>query len=201
MQNRIATAISYLFHPLFMPTVGILILFNSGSYLTNIPNDYKNYIYLIVFVGTAVLPISIFPVFMYSELIRDIHVDKRKERLLPLMITSILYFICYFMISGNPVAHGIEVFMLAASISVLITFLVSFFWKISTHMTGIGGITGLILGLSVTFSSDLMFYLILAFLASGVIAFARLQLNAHSPSQLTAGYFLGLTVMFAAYLL
>ena len=35
--ERIARVISYIYHPLIMPTLGMLVLFNSGTYLSYLP--------------------------------------------------------------------------------------------------------------------------------------------------------------------
>ena len=68
-------------------------------------------------------------------------------------------------------------------------------WKVSAHMIGIGGLIGLIISLSVLYSVSMMLYLILATMLSGLIGFARLSLNAHSPAQVYAGLGTGFMVM------
>jgi hypothetical protein len=69
--------------------------------------------------------------------------------------------------------------------------IISLFWKISLHSAGIGGITGLIIILSVAYSIDMTFFLSAAILISGLIITIRLVLNTHTVLQLVAGYVLG----------
>jgi membrane-associated phospholipid phosphatase len=75
---------------------------------------------------------------------------------------------------------------------VFIVLIISMFWKISIHMAGIGGITALIIILSVVYRTDMTLLLCIALLLSGIIASIRLALKAHSPAQLLAGYIVGI---------
>ena len=68
-------------------------------------------------------------------------------------------------------------------------------------MVGWGGIVGLVLSLSLRFSTDLMLFLILAILVSGCIGFARLRLNAHNPLQVYAGFLVGFLTVLTVYIL
>ena len=78
---------------------------------------------------------------------------------------------------------------------------ISYFWKISAHLVGWGGLVGLILILSLRFNTDLMLFLILAILSSGFIGFARLKLEAHNPLQVYSGFLLGFVIMIVVFLL
>jgi hypothetical protein len=68
-------------------------------------------------------------------------------------------------------------------------------------MIGWGGLTGLILILSLKFNSNLMFFLITSILMSGLIGFARLKLEEHSPAQIYTGYLMGIVVMMAVFII
>ncbi|MBN2350376.1 MAG: phosphatase PAP2 family protein [Bacteroidales bacterium] len=200
LQNQFASVISIIFHPVLMPTLGLIIIFNSGSYISDYPPELKRITYLVVFISTTVLPLSILPFFLYHKMVMDIQLSTRKERIIPYIIAVLLYAACYYLISNKSLAQLIPDFLLAATISVFIILLVSFFWKISAHMVGIGGITGLIIGLSVRLNLDLMVFLIVALLISGLVGYSRIRLESHTPGQVFAGYLVGLLTVLIIYI-
>ncbi len=58
-------------------------------------------------------------------------------------------------------------------------------------MIGIGGITGIITLLSKIHDEVLLYPLSITFLIAGLIAFSRLQQEAHNTKQIIAGFCLG----------
>jgi membrane-associated phospholipid phosphatase len=71
--------------------------------------------------------------------------------------------------------------------------LISFFWKISVHTTGIAGpVTGLVYVFG--WKAVPMYLLLLP------VGWARLKLKVHTPSQLIAGIFVAVLVTFVVYI-
>ena len=62
-------------------------------------------------------------------------------------------------------------------------------------MAGVGGLTGLILTLSIIYTLDMTFFLTVTVLISGIVASARLALKAHTPMQIITGYLTGFLVV------
>jgi len=81
--------------------------------------------------------------------------------------------------------------MIGGVASVICAFIINLKWKVSAHMTGIGGLLGALISTSILLEVDLISYVILSIFVSGLIASSRLILNAHTPLQLIAGFFLG----------
>ena len=78
-----------------------------------------------------------------------------------------------------------------SSIFILIlAFLITKKWKISLHMLGIGGATGSFFALNIVFGS-LYYWVIAFFFLSGLLAFSRLDLQAHNRLQVYSGFLLG----------
>jgi membrane-associated phospholipid phosphatase len=196
MEKRIASIVSYVTHPMLIPILGLLVISNSGTYAADLDHRFTQFIYLSVFIFTLVLPASLIPLFFYSGLAKNIHFSERRERLIPLYITLIFYLAAYFLIKKLPISMVYQRFLFAACLSMLFLLGISYFWKISAHLVGWGGLIGLVLSLSLRFSTDLMLFLIIGILLAGGIGFARLKLNAHNPLQVYAGFLLGfLTVL------
>jgi membrane-associated phospholipid phosphatase len=199
MEIRIANIISYIFHPLFIPMLGLLIISNSSTYAADLDHRFTSFIYFSVFVLTLLFPLVLIPFFYYGKLTSKIQLADQRERLMPFLITFVLYFIAYLLIRKLPISHVYQRFLFAACLSVLLVILISYFWKISAHMVGWGGLVGLILSLSIRFETDLMLFLIIAILISGLVGFARLKLEVHNQLQVFSGFLVGLFTILAVF--
>lgn len=201
MEQRFARIISWLFHPLLMPMYGILVITFSGTYAGITDLRELRYVNMLVFGMTFALPAAFIPLYLYIRLVRNVEMEERQERIVPYGITLAFYLAAYLLVREIPVSRVYKEFMLAACLSLFLVFIVSIFWKISAHMAGLGGVTALILSLSVFLEADLMLYLLIAVLSAGLTAYARLRLDAHDPFQVYSGFLLGfvtvLTIFFA----
>ena len=197
MGKTFSRIISTLFHPLILPTLGIIVIFNSGSYM-----DYfllynsRKIVLVIVFLSTMVLPLTFVPFYLFQKIIKTIQMESNRERLVPFFITFCLYIFCYYLLYriGSPAI--INKMILAGATSILVLFLLSIKWKISAHMIGIGGFTGALIALSFLLKVNMQYYIIASVLVSGIIGYARLRLLAHSPKQIYIGWFTGLIISF-----
>ncbi len=194
--NRTARVISYILHPLLAPIAGIFLLTHSGTYVADLNENIKNLIYLIVATLTFVIPVCMIPLYLYFKVIRNIEITRRHERLLPLYITFISYIAAYLLIKRLPVSQLYGRFIFSSCIVLLILIVISHFWQISAHMAGLGGLSGLVIILSKKLGADLMLYLLILFLISGIAGSARLKLNAHSSAQVYSGYLIGLFIVY-----
>jgi membrane-associated phospholipid phosphatase len=200
MGNKIAKLLSVLFHPLLMPTYAILILFNINShYLNVLPFDYKLILLGFVFVFTFILPaVSMF--FMVKlKLVESIEMHSSKERPIPLIIVSLFFYATYHIFRELPVDTIFTMFMLGATVLVLLSLLINYFHKISLHMMALGGLMATIIGFSFLIHQDIRIYLFLIIFISGITGTARLKLDAHTPSQVYTGFLLGASVMLGLF--
>jgi hypothetical protein len=177
-----------------MPAAGMLILFNSQTVLDYLPFEAKKVIFLIVFISTAILPLTFIPFYYFQKIIKSIYLETKKERLIPFFITAVLYYFAYYLLVrlGAPVT--INLFILASASAVLLLFLLSFKWKISAHMTGIGGLAGALIALSFRLQVNLDYFIIATILASGILGYSRLKLKSHQPFEIYTGWLAGLTL-------
>jgi hypothetical protein len=193
--------ISYLFHPILIPLTGLFIILNSGSYISVLDISIKRMLYLIVGTFTLLLPLALLSLFLFSGSIQTVKMEDRRQRMIPYFITFILFYTAYFLVKKLPVSSFISAFLLASAMSLLMVTIITGFWKISTHMTGMGGLTGLILALSYVFDADTMYYLVIVLFLSGLLAAARIRLDAHKPAEIYTGYILGFIMVSAICLL
>ena len=196
MQTILARAISIIFHPLITPPLGMLLIFHSGTYLEFLSYPQKKAIFLILFTGTTILPLSLAPVMILQNIITDIKMENHRERVVPLLITTLFYAFTWFIMVRLNAPDLITIYTITAGLAVLFCALISMKWKISLHMTALGALAGVLLAIAFRFDVNLQLYLKLVFMAGGLVGWARLSLKAHTPAQIYAGYAGGLALAF-----
>ncbi len=196
LARGVARLFSVLFHPLFIPTLGIFILFRLDTYLSfSIVPEARRLIILMIFINTAVAPVLSILVLKYTGHVRDYLLRERNERILPLLIASLMFFLTYYFLRQLSLPGLLYFYLMGATLLVLISLMVSFLWKISIHMVSLGGFTAFMIITSLLLNTDLILLITASFLVSGITGASRLYLGAHTPAQVYAGYILGLGSM------
>jgi len=77
---------------------------------------------------------------------------------------------------------------------------INYFWKISLHMLGMGGLTGVFLGFALRIGIDIFPFLAFLIFLSGLVGYARLKVNSHNPPQVYVGYIVGVVLMIVVYM-
>ena len=132
--------------------------------------------------------------------ISSYRVDERRERLLPLLIGAICYVLCAITIARIPSAAFLRKFMLAAACCEVMCLVVSGYWKISLHLTGMGAVVALLVVMNILGVGNMMIPLMVAILLAGALASARLYLGCHNAAQVLAGFCGGFVVTVLAVL-
>lgn len=193
--EKISKAISYIFHPLLIPSLGMLVLYNSGTYLSYLPFGMKKWMLIIVFLCTYVVPLAFIPFFLYQRVIMNIQMGSRRERYVPLAISFFLYIFCFYLIRRISIPHLYHSFILSTLLSIMVAMLITLRYKISLHMMGFGGLVALIGFLAFYLHVDLRFYIGISIVLSGVIGTARIFLKAHTPGEVYTGFITGFSVV------
>jgi membrane-associated phospholipid phosphatase len=201
MNKKIAKLITGIFNPLLMPTLGILILFNTNSYYSMLSYDAQKVIFLTIIISTCLLPLSFLPLFYYQSIIKDINMKSNKERIIPFFVIFVIYFLAYFLLNNMGVPPVINNVILGASITILLLALIAFKWKISAHMAGIGGLIAALLIFSFKLHANLLLYLIIAIVVAGLIGTSRITLKAHTPKEIYSGFGLGVATLLLTFLI
>ena len=196
MQNLLARVISYLLHPLLIPVYVLLLVLNtSDTSNLMIPFSYKITLFGMVALTTVLFPLFLTFLLFRFRLISSIYVDQREERVYLILAVAIFYYLTYYLLKGVSLSIIFNYFMLGSALLALVTLILNFYFKVSLHMIGVGSLCGLLLGISIKYGVRAEIPLYLSILASGITGFARLELNAHRPSEIYWGYFLGVTGM------
>jgi membrane-associated phospholipid phosphatase len=77
---------------------------------------------------------------------------------------------------------------------------VTFFWKMSAHMTGLGGLLAVVWVMGSYFSTFSVVYLLLLSLGlTGIVASSRLYLDAHRPVEVYGGLLAGFIICWLGF--
>ncbi|MBC8487827.1 MAG: PAP2 family protein [Bacteroidetes bacterium] len=202
MEEKIAKIISVVFYPMLIPSYTILILFNINNYISLlIPFSAKLLILGMVFITTFLFPILFIFIMKRKGIVKTLQMETREERIYPFAVTAIFYFLSYYMLKQLHISDIYYLFLLGATFLIIIALLITFYWKISVHMIGIGGMLGALIGISFRINIDFVILIALTVLCSGIVGFARLKLNAHIPLQIYTGFLSGVIIMLLVFLI
>jgi hypothetical protein len=189
--------ISSIFHPLIMPVIGLLLIFNTDSYLNYaIPSALKKAIIGLVGICTFAIPLLIALLLVNRKVINSLEMETQKERNIPYAITIIFFILTLTLLKKAPVPPIIYNFIIGATLSVMLAFIINLKWKISAHMIGIGGLVGALFCVASLLEVYLLPQIVFALLIAGLIGSSRLLLKAHTPPQIYLGFVVGVFCQF-----
>ena len=139
----LAHIISATLQPLLMPSlVFYMALFHIDN-STNLTDQGKWTIVSLIFLTTCFIPICTILMFRFTKVIKDLQMTSRKERFLPFMFISVFYVLVTYLFHRQlPLNNLLSATLIAMTIVVVITNLITFFWKISAHSAGVTGLVG-----------------------------------------------------------
>ena len=194
IMSNIARTASIVFHPLLIPTLGFLLLFNSDFYFALLPWNIKRFLLLVVILSTCVLPALSILLLAYNRKL-DLNMDKNTDRILPLILSSIFYYVGYLIIQKLPIFPIFNFFLIASILVQIALIFITLRWKISAHSAAIGGLLGGFFALSFRQGENPVLIIISLILISGIVGTARLILGKHTSWQVYTGFLLGFLVM------
>lgn len=197
MNQLTAKIISYVFQPLAMPFISVLLALQLDPFLNSyFSGPAKTAIYSVMALNTFLVPTILVIYLKKLKVISSLDVENRRERFIPFAITLALYITTYVLLKRSELPVVIYSMVGGSIVAMIIAFLITLFWKISIHMTGVGGVIGLMCAL---FDMHMFFpisILALLILLAGFIGTARMVLNVHTLAQVVCGFFLGFFAQF-----
>lgn len=194
MSNRqliqISRILSILFSPFYAPMWAFIWMF-CFSYLKMLPMGYKIFILSLVWITTVFIPrfgINVFRIVMDWT---HWQLSHREHRHLPYIVSASSYLACLIIMTKLNVPMFIRGIVLTAFVSQIICVLINAWWKVSTHMVGMGGLVGALIAFSMLFYFNPVFLLCLLLILSGLIGTARMILRQHTLAQVFVGFIIG----------
>ncbi len=201
LMKKAAPLISYLLHPILMPTLGLLIILNSGTYLALLDPAAKRAILFVMALGTLVFPLMMLPVLQYRQLVmKNGQAPTKLDQLVPQIIILILYIITFIYFLRLPLSQVIHAYVLSVTGTFFLVLVLNLKFRISINAAAMGGMTGLIIALIFLYETPLQGLLILSLFAGGLSGSSRLA-QGENWGGVLIGYLLGLLVVLLTILL
>ncbi|UFH47013.1 hypothetical protein LNP27_02995 [Flavobacterium galactosidilyticum] len=188
--KKILPSFSYIFHPIFIPALATMFyLFYQGA---NFITQEKLFIFFQVAIVTIVIPLLVFLLLRATGNVDTIMIAKTSQRKIPLVIHCFLLILLVrksITIERYPELHF---FLLGALMSTMLALVLLFGnIKASLHMIAISSLTVFVIGLSFHFQFQNIVAISLLILLNGIVASSRLEMKAHTNTELVLGFFLG----------
>jgi hypothetical protein len=145
-----------------------------------------------VFLFTFIYPLIAILLLRKLNFIDSLEMHDSKQRIIPLMITIVLYIWTYLVVKDKHFPIIMRVFMMGSVASLIISFAINVFHKLSLHMVGISGSLICLLLLMMVSRTDLSYVFLWMILITGLVATARLYLNAHTLREVYTGFLVGI---------
>jgi hypothetical protein len=192
-----AHVLSYVFHPIFLPTSGLVIVFALNGFIASTtPFDKQVFLVSWIFVNTAIIPF-LFTLFLrWKKMVSSIQLETREDRIVPFTFALFFYLTNYWLLRDIYMPTIIYSLFLGSSIAVALALVFNFFTKISIHMVGMGGITASIYGMAQLYDLPLINFVIFGIVASGLVGSARYILESHNLKQIYLGWVTGFVTVY-----
>lgn len=185
-------------HPVIISTVSAIVYFI--LFPKYLPQAFKYKILLVIFISTYVIPVLFLFILKQRKTIDDFHLKTIKERKLPILFFAVITTLLAYRLLEVRVVNLLAISFLGASLSMFFVY-VLFFVRIKTslHTMAIGGLLGFVVLLSYHYEIRLLMLISVLFILSGLLAFARLKLKAHTSKEVYLGFSIGVLSQFIVY--
>lgn len=194
----LAQTCSILLHPLLMPTYGMALYFGAVQRLRpefSVPYSIVGVVGTSMF--TLLIPAGCIIFLWKTKRIDSLHIDNPKQRTSPYIYTIMAYgFWAYFVDQVLYLPTLILLIAIGAVLALIAVTVINHWWKISAHLTGIGGLLGGICSFALHYGYMSITLIIITLLVALILMYARLYLQAHTALQVVCGLLLGLLCTF-----
>jgi hypothetical protein len=192
---KTANVLSVMFHPLFIPLYGLLLIYSSPTLLSFIPLQLKWTIFIMVMANNVLLPLSLAAVLYYRGVIKTFNARDRNERVVLLTFALVMYTITALLMLRIQVPNLFRAYFISIAIVTLVTLVITAFYRTSLHAAGIGGLLSLIIFMILLYDIRSAWQLVAVLIFGGAVMSSRLYLDDHTPTEVWTGLFAGAGVM------
>lgn len=194
--------ISYVFHPLFIPTYIFFFLMTQVPYeFAGITTWQLKMRLFGLFWLTAFFPA--FAVFLLWRLkfSESMFLKTQKERIIPFVITMFFYWWMYYLsrnFTDQPIV--LKFFFMGIFIATSIGLVFNNFMKISLHAMAAGGGAAAIILFSYYYQTPFGVFISIALLLTGIICTSRLLVSDHTEKEIYFGLLVGAGCQWVSYI-
>lgn len=188
--NFILKSISYIFHPIVMPFLGVAFYFSKSPRYIPIQLIQAKLISLSIL--TILLPILLYFLLKTLGKTDSIHLETPQERIIPLILNAVITLLILFRVLPSNEIIELYYFFVGILISTLSCLILAFLnFKASIHLMAVSGVFMFYVALSIHFSININGTLALMAILIGAITSSRLHLKAHDYKELIIGFCIG----------
>ncbi len=193
--KRVAELLSVAFHPIFMPLYGLLIIYSSHTLHSFMPAEIKRMIFILVTANNVMIPLALATVLYARGAISTFNARDRNERMILLTFSVVMYSITAFLLLRMQIPSLFRAYFISIAIVTLITLVITVFYRISLHASGIGGLLVLIVFMILLYNNSMVWQMVAVLVTGGAVMASRIHLQDHSPSEVWTGLLAGVATM------
>jgi hypothetical protein len=194
-RTKAAEVLSVIFHPIFIPLYGLLIIYSSPTLLSFIPSELKRLIFFLVLTNNVIIPLALAAILYFRGAISTFNARDRNERVILLTFALMMYTLTAYLLLRMQAPNMFRAYFISVAVVTLITLLITIFYRISLHAAGIGGLLVLIIFMIVLYDISTVWQLIAVLIVGGAVMSSRIWLDDHTPSEVWTGLAAGALVM------
>ena len=198
--RAIASFISYVFHPVFVPVYLVLFMVYVHPYLfAGFDGFGRSMIVMRAVIMYAFFPAITVVLLKAVKFIDTIYLKTQKDRIIPLVACGIWYFWMWFVERGleeypKPAVQLALAIWLSASFGLMANIVM----KVSLHAIAMGVMLTFILLLAFSQSLNFGIYISIALLITGLVCTSRFIVSDHHPKEVYGGLGIGMFSMLIA---
>lgn len=197
-----ARFLSVLLHPVLMPLLTVaMAMYVDPPLVYFIPPASRWTMLAMLGVMTIVFPVASTFLLMRAGVVQSVQMPSRQERIAPYLMTLIHFGLAYYLFRQAPVHPALLSILFGTLVATALTLVITFFWKISAHMVGIGGLAGALTALSILHGTPQLPFIAAVIVTGGSLGTARLLVSDHTQGQVVGGALLGWACVHATTLL
>ncbi|MEO6165930.1 MAG: hypothetical protein ABIO46_14285 [Chitinophagales bacterium] len=194
-----AKIISFLFHPLVLPTYAFLLIYWTNPLLfTNYDSTELGKIFLTVFINTFLFPVIAILLIWRLGFVKSLYMESQQERMVPYLTSGAMYIWTYVVFRKSGLPEILSIVILGATITLFACFMITIFRKISIHTASMACLFILTFAMCLLSQTDYSFLLMTTALMAGVVGSSRILTGAHDLNEIALGYFIGVVSQLVA---
>lgn len=194
--------ISFFFHPINFSIIGAIIYFIFVPKYIYKPQEYL--LLTIVFIGTYLIPLILVFLMKRARIISSYDMKTVEERKFPLLVLMAISLFIAKWLFQSALINMLAISYFGYGVCLIVIYiLLHLKLKVSLHMAAIGSLIGFLIYFSYFYKINLIYILATLFFLAGIIASARLKLNAHTFTEVLVGFILGIVsqlIVYAVYI-
>jgi hypothetical protein len=193
-----AKAVSYIFHPLFIPVyMGWFFIYVLRMF-PQLDAWSQSKLLISFAVNYTLLPLVTLLLAKGLGFVQSIYLKDKKDRIIPYIATGVFYFWIWYVFKNQGAPREVIAFSLAVFLASSLGLLFNSYLKVSMHGIAVGVAATMLVRLGLGSTINLGPYISIALLATGLVCSARLINNDHSPKEVYSGLAIGIFAQLVA---